>query len=465
MRQIIIILFLLILFNSSISSQIYFNNNYEYQSQISNASSVVQTNTGEYLFPSCNYFGGTGSLLIFKISSLGDTLFTKEYKKNNISYSTGASGSMIKLYDGNYAISGALIDTNQTTPNALLIKLTEGGDTLWTKTYGGANFDNANIVHQTADSGFVLMGVTQSYSTGPASDFYMIKTDKNGNFEWQKIYGTTAAEDCTSGDKTLDGGFILSGQKSGEFYIVKTDALGNMQWQQTYSGTSGPCFIKQLADSTYILTGAKTVSGFAGQAYMIKVNKTGGVIWQKHYGSATVNDWFYTRPIILNDGSIVIAGQQMLGSIPIGMLVKTDSLGNQQWLRTYYNNPVKDNYVYDVKLTLDNGFILSGFALETTSDAWLVKVDSVGCEIAGCNVGIEEYLQGNFILNVYPNPSNNTITITVSEPTQIKIINMLGEVVIEKQVQNNSVIDINDLSNGIYFIQTKEAYSIKLIKN
>ncbi|MCK6649741.1 MAG: T9SS type A sorting domain-containing protein, partial [Bacteroidia bacterium] len=85
--------------------------------------------------------------------------------------------------------------------------------------------------------------------------------------------------------------------------------------------------------------------------------------------------------------------------------------------------------------------------------------------IAGCNVGMEEYLQESSILNVYPNPSYNTITITVSEPIQIKIINMLGEVVLEKQVQNNSVIDINDLSNGIYFIQTKEGYSTKLIKN
>lgn len=75
-------------------SQIYFNNNYEYQSKISNATSVVQLLTGEYLFPSCNYFGGTGSLLIFKINLLGDTLFTKEYKKNNAFYSTGASGSI-----------------------------------------------------------------------------------------------------------------------------------------------------------------------------------------------------------------------------------------------------------------------------------------------------------------------------------------------------------------------------------
>lgn len=149
----------------------------------------------------------------------------------------------------------------------------------------------------------------------------------------------------------------------------------------------------------------------------------------------------------------------------IGMLVKTDSLGNQQWLRTYYANANNDNYVYDAKLTSDGGFILVGSGNVTGQDAWVVKVDSVGCEIAGCNVGMEEYLQESSILNVYPNPSYNTITITVSEPIQIKIINMLGEVVLEKQVQNNSVIDINDLSNGIYFIQTKEGYSTKLIKN
>ncbi len=74
-------------------------------------------------------------------------------------------------------------------------------------------FDNANCVVQTPDSGFVMMGVTQSFSNGAASDFYMIKTDKNGNFLWQKAYGTTLAEDCVSGQMTLDGGFIMARHK------------------------------------------------------------------------------------------------------------------------------------------------------------------------------------------------------------------------------------------------------------
>ncbi|MBN8695380.1 MAG: T9SS type A sorting domain-containing protein [Bacteroidetes bacterium] len=105
----------------------------------------------------------------------------------------------------------------------------------------------------------------------------------------------------------------------------------------------------------------------------------------------------------------------------------------------------------------------------STSGSYAVIIND-GCFIdtSACTlltvIGISEVENSNQF-SFYPNPSNNTITITTNEPTQIKIINMLGEVVIEKQVQNNMVIDINNLSNGIYFIQTKEGYSTKLIKN
>jgi uncharacterized repeat protein (TIGR01451 family) len=90
-------------------------------------------------------------------------------------------------------------------------------------------------------------------------------------------------------------------------------------------------------------------------------------------------------------------------------------------------------------------------------------VDTSAC-VSIFVTGISE-VENNNQFSFYPNPSTNTITITTIEPTQLKIINMLGEVVLEKQVQNNSIIDINNLSNGIYFIQTKEGYSTKLIKN
>lgn len=462
------IFLILCAFTLQANAQMYFNRLYDYNSPSLNAAgSVYEYVNGDFLITGQKYpFSDFGALHFIRINFNGDTIYNKKFPMLGSYPSTGSSGSLIKCLDGNLAHAYA-VSYPSAQPDALLVKLTEDGDTLWTKTYGGANFDNANIVHQTADSGFVLMGVTQSFGWGTTSDFYLIKTDKDGNFEWQQTYGTSGTEDCLSGDLTLDGGFILSGHKNGEFYIVKTDGMGNQQWTQTYPGTSGSCFIKQLADSTYILTGAKIISGFAGQAYMIKINKTGGIIWQNHYGNPTVNDWFYTRPIILNDGSIVVAGQQMLGSIPIGMLVKTDSLGNQQWLRTYYANPTNDNYVYDAKATSDGGFILVGSGNVTGQDAWVVKVDSVGCEIANCNVGVAELGSENDIV-VYPNPATFFVNVSCKEykVQSIKIVDLLGKVCYFSN-SNSSQIDISQLPKGMYILQAqteKGVLSKKFVK-
>ncbi|MBA3970739.1 MAG: hypothetical protein H0X46_01080, partial [Bacteroidetes bacterium] len=259
-------------FSINLNAQNYFNKLYDYDNgdTLSNhATTAIELSGGEFLIAGNKFLPTFSGLHYIKINALGDTILEKRYPKNNCAYYSALGNSLIKCYDGNLAQAGAYVDSSGNA-SALLVKLTENGDTLWTKTYGGSNFDNANIVSQTPDSGFVLMGVTQSYSIGPASDFYLIKTDKNGVQLWQQTYGTSATEECVSGQITLDGGFIMSGHKSNVLHVVKTDALGGLEWQQTYAGTKNLAFIKQLADSTYILSGSKTVSGFGDQACMLK---------------------------------------------------------------------------------------------------------------------------------------------------------------------------------------------------
>lgn len=460
-------------FSYTLNAQSYFNKLYDYDGLATYnnaAASVYELSNGDYLVSGQKFYSfAFGSLFFIRINSMGDTISAKRYPKNNCIYYGGASGSLVKCFDGNLVQSGTYYDSIGNA-DALLVKLTENGDTLWTKTYGGGNPDNANIVCQTPDSGFVLMGATQSFSMGAASDFYLIKTDKNGVQQWQQVYGTTASEDCVSGQITLDGGYVMSGHKSNELHIVKTDATGGFEWQQTYTGTKNLGFIKQLADSTYILTGAKTVSGFGDQAYMMKLNKLGGIIWQKDYGTTT-NDIFYTQPVILSDGSIVVGGRTMLGSIPIGMLIKTDSAGNQQWLRTYYANTLIDNYVYDLKQTADGGFIIVGTGYITSQDAWVVKVDSNGCEVANCNVSVEEFQLADSRLNVYPNPSSNEIHISIDgenlDNYEIIITNILGK---KQSIENNSSeVNISELISGIYFISAtsidgKQRFIEKFVK-
>ena len=77
--------------------------------------------------------------------------------------------------------------------------------------------------------------------------------------------------------------------------------------------------------------------------------------------------------------------------------------------------------------------------------------------------GMSEDISGNQF-SFFPNPSNNTITINTLQATQIKIVNMLGEVLIDSNVKDKSIVDISGLANGVYFIQTQEGRITKLIK-
>ena len=76
--------------------------------------------------------------------------------------------------------------------------------------------------------------------------------------------------------------------------------------------------------------------------------------------------------------------------------------------------------------------------------------------------GINDF--SNSIISIYPNPTNSSFIIEVAKPTELKIINMLGGIVIDTKVKNKDVIDISILDQGVYFIRITEGNTIKLIK-
>jgi Secretion system C-terminal sorting domain len=468
MKKYILLILSVYSLTASLFSQTYFNRVYDYDNTntFNNAAScVVELNDGNFIlgtikFPSVN----KGALHFIKINNFGDTIVSKRFPTNYRYYFTGPSNSLFICNDNNLVQCGKYYDSASIYFDGLLVKLNQNGDTLWTKKYGGSSYDQFNAVAQTPDSGFVLMGVTQSFSNGPASDFYLVKTDKYGNQQWQQTYGTTLAEDCVSGQITLDGGFVMAGQKNINgtdlrFYVVKTNPLGNLQWQKTYNTSAGAGFIKQLEDSTYIIAGAKPF-GSTYKPSLIKTDKNGNLLWQKDYGS-TYGSLFYAVPIILNDGSIVVSGLYLAPNAHgYGLLIKTDSAGNELWTRTYYANPNNDNYVYDVKHTSDGGFILTGSGSVTGQDAWVVKVDSLGCEVAGCAVGIEELEIMNYELEIYPNPASNNLTIKQFGNLTIEAVNIyntLGECVqhsplLRRGAGGEVSFDLSPLPSGIYFL-------------
>ena len=82
----------------------------------------------------------------------------------------------------------------------------------WQKTFGG--IDNENAIHscvtQTVDSGFIIAGYTFSFGAGIA-DVYLIKTNIYGDTLWTRIYGGIDYDYVSSVRQTSDSGFIVAG--------------------------------------------------------------------------------------------------------------------------------------------------------------------------------------------------------------------------------------------------------------
>ena len=86
-----------------------------------------------------------------------------------------------------------------------LIRTDENGDTLWTKTYDKDGIEYGYSVKQTTDGGFVIGASTFPFG-GSNRDLYLIKTDENGDTMWTRTYGGNNWEIGGYCQQTVEGG-------------------------------------------------------------------------------------------------------------------------------------------------------------------------------------------------------------------------------------------------------------------
>ncbi|MCC6690141.1 MAG: T9SS type A sorting domain-containing protein [Bacteroidia bacterium] len=421
-------------------------------------------------------FGNT-DIYVVKTDSMGIVIWTKNFGTTSIE----AARYVEQTADSSLIIVGY---TNNVVGNGYdiyLLKIDRNGNKLWDKTYGGSDWDFAYSVHQTSDGGYIVAGGTYSYGKGN-EDFYLIKTDLNGDTLWTKTYGGTDDDEAHSVRITSDGGYLLAGEtksfsdSNGDAYIIKTNSTGDTLWTKTYGGSKEDLAndIIESTNGNYIFCGRTySYSNTEANFYLMRLQNNGVKIWEQ---TGYIKDSIYDSLegiVELKNGNIASIGISYSwgGGQDDGFLLITDALGN------YIDGPTYGtggrDQCYSIAITNDKGFIICGSTDSTQigfnqPNLFLVKTDSTG-HIPGLKYWFSVTEKNNTAISevtIYPNPLHSTAHLSFSSaesltPSDIKIT--LTDIIGREHLINYSLASIHEkrfdllisnenLNAGVYFV-------------
>jgi hypothetical protein len=267
---------------------------------------------------------------------------------------------------------------------------------VWEKTFGGSGGDRAWFVEQTQDGGYIMVGGTEA-SRPYEKDIWLIKTGSLGNKQWDKIFSSPYNDRGKSVHQTQDGGYIIASMseeiiwdehafRMGERYVwlIKTDASGNKEWDKNFSGLlsflGDP--MQETQDGGYIITGhINSQDDSRTDIWLIKTDASGNKEWENTFGGRS-RDYGNSIQESQDGGYIIVGETSSFGSGHEDIwLIKTDSMGNEQWTTTFGGS--YDDYGYSVQQTQDGGYIITGETESSTGggglgDVWLIKTDLYG---------------------------------------------------------------------------------------
>jgi len=213
-----------------------------------------------------------------------------------------------------------------------VIKLNANGIKEWSNYYGGSFTDTAYDAIQTEDNGYIIVGSSDSNDVDVANnkgsyDFWVIKISNTGDLVWEKSFGGSEIDEARAISNTADGNYLVVGDTrsanidvsqnrgAADLWMIKINSEGSLIWEKTLGGTSFDVgrSVSKTQDNGFLIAGSSRSSdgdlrNNKGQndALILKINSSGDLEWQKTIGGSEV-DFFYGAAE-LTDGSVVAIG-------------------------------------------------------------------------------------------------------------------------------------------------------------
>jgi len=337
-------------------------------------------NTG----PNGRIFPGDARAL--RLDAEGNVLWEQDYNSDI----DGLLYSPIQVSDAGFVILGSLVGSYVRNEDDLhLLKIDEGGDLIWSHTFGGPGDDVGKMVRQTSDGGFIVVGTRAdehpSYRNGIhlyQNDLILIKTDEEGNEVWSRTYGEEMLYLGWGVEQTPDGGYVLTGWEAKtiddrDVFLLKTDEAGEVEWSRRWDldpgERDGAFDLILTSDGCILVCGIQSMNVGPRQAVLLKVDMNGNEVWLKRFGGEDVHTGFWDV-MEDRDGGYIACGDLSSGNFEVrgsysskGLILKTDRNGELLWQQVV-STPEYTSMMFSSAAVLpEGGYLFVGRATPTGS--------------------------------------------------------------------------------------------------
>jgi len=296
-------------------------------------------------------------LLLLIWFSAGNVISQPTFNRIYGTMDNDAGISITRCSSGGYLVTGTTMNYYYGDPEIYLVRISEYGDTLWTRTYQHPFIYDANVMVYEHTDQTCLLG---NNFYGTTSTVQLQKYSETGNEIWSKTFEYTDGAYFSSVCSATDTGIVICGSHGASFqsvFLIKTDNSGGEVWRRSYGGSyligySGDR-IRNTIDNGYIVSGyARIGETELYNGLLIKTDSSGIATWVKQYESPTCYRRYFSDIQQDADGSFYITGydcwDDYFFSPLYPFLMKTDESGNVSWVKYYdQNNPFGSLFITD----------------------------------------------------------------------------------------------------------------------